>query len=432
MRQFVSPADAQSISAPDLAVGTARGLFLRPRTGWILLAAAGLVIVSLYFLYLGGPRGSGIQAGSGPWAGAEILPGVAPSPPARTSTSLPAPSGRRIAVAPFANRSGDSGADWLRQGLPEMLTTDLARVPGLQMISSQRIQDLLAAAGKEAVEDLDRGASAQLGRYAGAGVVVNGTIFKVGKTYRVDVQAFDTATGEVLTAHRAEGTDLFKIADELGAGLKRGLQLGAPGQGGPQLVATSSPEAYRFYSEGLKEYQALHFAQATEAFRNSLRLDPEFASSQLRLGMSLILDKQVEAGMRWVRRAAGRPERLAEREQALASMIEDAYTPGRREKMTAPEELSDRNAKDPEILLWRAKVLMQQDGKHVEAIRLLHKALAQDPNDALAITSLVLQLQELGMSQDADAILQDFRKRSGASVGNPQPPRPPLPPASTP
>ena len=113
---------------------------------------------------------------------AETAAGAIPAGPASFL-----PSRSRIAVTPFANRTGDRASDWLSQGLPEMLTTDLARVPGLQVISSQRLQDLLSAAGKGDLKELDRGATTQLGRYAGAGVAVNGTIFKAGEKYRVDV-----------------------------------------------------------------------------------------------------------------------------------------------------------------------------------------------------------------------------------------------------
>jgi tetratricopeptide (TPR) repeat protein len=311
-----------------------------------------------------------------------------------------------------------------------MLTTDLARVPGLQVISSQRLQDLLSAAGKVEMKDLDRGASTQLGRYAGAGVVVNGSIFKIGKGYRVDVQAYDTATGEVLTAHRAEGSDIFKIADELGSGLKKGLQVGPLGKGAPPEIATSSPEAYRSFSDGLRLYQGLRFSEAAEAFRSSLRADPEFGSSQLRLGMSLFLSGKTEEGMEWIRRADARADRLPERERLLAGAIESAFSQAETAKGASPShEISVPFPKDPEGLFWHAEALAAREGGRFEAIRILHQALDQNPNDALAISALARRLTEMGMKQDAAAILQDFQKRSSAPVGPPPPAAPvPAPP----
>jgi eukaryotic-like serine/threonine-protein kinase len=416
----------------------------RPRTRWLIAGGAALILTSLVLYRSSGPKPGAVE-GRAPVPGA---PGSStPAPSGRGAPALPASAGAatranrsRIAVTPFVNRSGDTGADWLSQGLPEMLTTDLARVPGLQVISSQRLQDLLAAAGRGTASELDRGATAQLGRYAGAGVVVNGSIYKAGKSYRVDVQACDTETGEVLTAHRAEGPDIFRIADELGEGLKSGLQMGSQGGESVQVVATSSPDAYRFFSEGLRLYQQASFAPATEAFRHSLRIDPEFASSQLRLGMSLFLSGKAEEGLGWIRRAAERADRLPDRERILAEAIVPAFAegkgPGGPDRF---QEMAERYPDDPEGLFWQAESMSGHAGRQLEVIKILHRAVDQDPTDALAISSLARHLQELGLKQDAAAILQDFQKRRPSPPAGPaaaapaeHPPAPPLPPPQKP
>jgi TolB-like protein len=353
--------------------------------------------------------------------------------PAAAPASL-APGRSRIAVTPFANRTGDPGADWLSQGLPEMLTTDLARVQGLQVISSQRLQDLLAAAGKGDLKELDRGASTQLGLYAGAGVVVNGAIYKAGARYRVDAQAYDTTTGEVLAAHRAEGTDIFRIADELGSGLKKGLRVESPGKGGEApLVATTFPEAYRLFNQGLKQYQGARFTEAEQAFRGSLGIDPDFASAQLRLGMSLLLSGKTDEGLGWIQSAAGRADSLPERERVLAAAIQEAFSPAAGERKTVLiKALSERYPQDPESLFWRAEALSGSRGREVEAIRILRQAVDRNPNDALAVTSLARHLEELGLKQDAEVILKDFQERTAPPSGPAPPPPVPVPPSSKP
>ena len=83
-------------------------------------------------------------------------------------------------------------------------------------------------------------------------------------------------------------------------------------------MATASPEAYRLFTEGLRQYKGARFAEATKAFRQSLAIDPDFASSQLRLGMSLLLSGKTDEGMGWIHRAASRADLLPERERALA------------------------------------------------------------------------------------------------------------------
>jgi eukaryotic-like serine/threonine-protein kinase len=388
---------------------------LRNPSVWIGAGGAALILTSL-FIYR--PRGKE----------PDLEAGLLPGPASRASL---APADRsRIAVTPFANRSGDPRVDWLSQGLPEMLTTDLARVPGFQVISSQRLADLLSAAGKGAVKDLDLGATTQLGRYAGAGVVVNGSIFKTEEGYRVDVQAYDTATGQVIVAHRAEGKEIFRIADDLGTALKKGLEMGGPKEGGAQIIATSSPDAYRFFSEGMRLYQGTKFPEAAESFRRSLAADPDFASSQLRLGMSLLLSGKRAEGVRWIGRAAGNTGKLPERELALSEAIQSAFGEQKEAKAAGLlDELAERYPNDPECLFWRAEVQSAGEGTRFEAIRILHQAVDQDPNDALAVSALARHLKELGLEKDAAAILADFQKRTAQAGGLHSPPAAVAPPA---
>jgi serine/threonine protein kinase/tetratricopeptide (TPR) repeat protein len=385
------------------------------RNASIVAGGAALILASLFIYRPRGPE-------------PEIEAGLLPGPPSRASL---APADRsRIAVTPFANRSGDPRVDWLSQGLPEMLTTDLARVPGLQVISSQRLADLLSAAGKGEVKDLDQSARTQLGRYAGAGVVVNGSIFKTEGGYRVDVQAYDTATGQVVTAHRAEGKEIFKIADELGTALKKGLQVGGPKEASFPTVATSSPDAYRLFSEGMKFYQGTKFPEAADAFRRSLAADPDFAPSQLRLGMSLMLSGKREEGVRWIGRAATQGDKLPERDLILSEAIQSAFHEQKDPKAPALlEKLTERYPNDPESLFWQAELRSAQEGSRFEAIRILHQAVDQDPNDALAVSALVRHLKELGLEKDAAAILADFQKRTTQAGALPTPPPSVAPPS---
>jgi predicted Zn-dependent protease len=173
----------------------------------------------------------------------------------------------------------------------------------------------------------------------------------------------------------------------------------------------------------MKLYQGTKFPEAAEAFRRSLAADPDFASSQLRLGMSLLLSGKREEGVRWIGRAATRGDKLPERDLILSEAIQSAFREQKDPKAPALlEKLTERYPNDPESLFWQAELRSAQEGTRFEAIRILHQAVDQNPNDALAVSALVRHLKELGLDKDAAAILADFRKRNSAPAGDLTPP----------
>jgi len=203
-----------------------------------------------------------------PWrAPPETL--VLPAPAAATADAIPAsaPARPRVVVAFFENNSGDAEADWLSRGLPEMLTTDLSRSKDLEVIATQRLHDLLASAGRDPEEILDRSTASELARWAGADIVISGSVFRSGRRYRIDAQAYDTASGAVTVARKVEGEDLFVMVDELTSGLREGLQFSAVEAAPLLMVTTSSEEAFRHYTRGRAYYDSLDLEAAEDQFK---------------------------------------------------------------------------------------------------------------------------------------------------------------------
>ena len=52
-----------------------------------------------------------------------------------------------LAVLPFQNTTGADSLAWLQNGLAEMLSTDLAQIPKLRVVSTLRVSDLLKQEG---------------------------------------------------------------------------------------------------------------------------------------------------------------------------------------------------------------------------------------------------------------------------------------------
>ena len=146
-----------------------------------------------------------------------------------------------VAVLPFENASGSPDIDWLATGVPSMLVTGLAQVPGLDIVGSERVGEIARDLGARDPAALKRQSGA-VGREAGAGALVLGSVFKTGTDVRVDVQVQDVVTGRLLGAHSVQGADVFALADDLTQRVRASLNVGGEDGRGIANVTSSSVE----------------------------------------------------------------------------------------------------------------------------------------------------------------------------------------------
>ncbi|MGH9460985.1 MAG: protein kinase domain-containing protein [Vicinamibacteria bacterium] len=194
-------------------------------------------------------------------------------------------SGRpAIAVMYFEDNTGSEEIRWLAKGLPNMLVTDLAQTPGLDVVSRQRIQEILRQIGKDELEAIDASLVPEIARRAGAGAVVGGSIYKLDDQIRIDVQVEDVGSGRILSAHSVRGNDVFPLVDELTGRIRDSLNMTkAPLERGIAEVTTASLEAYRHYVEGLEASRNFRWADAREHLERAVEIDPSFAIAKFEL-----------------------------------------------------------------------------------------------------------------------------------------------------
>jgi serine/threonine protein kinase/tetratricopeptide (TPR) repeat protein/TolB-like protein len=263
-------------------------------TAWRFgLVAAGLVAiiataaVLFYTRYSSGPRG-GIGASGRP----------------------------AVAVAAFENPGRTEEAAWLTTGLPGMLVTGLGQTPGVDVVSSQRIEEIVKDLGMSDGR-IDPSRVLEIGRRAGAGAMVVGNIFKAGSDFRIDVQVQDVGSGRLLGAHTVRGADVFALADDLTGRVLRSLGVAARDDSrGVAEVTSTSPEAYRLYTEGFKAARLLRRPEAAKLLQQAVAIDPTFAAAWLELSRvsASLDDRATEARAR--QKVLENIDRLSERQRA--------------------------------------------------------------------------------------------------------------------
>ncbi len=191
---------------------------------------------------------------------------------------------RSLAVLPLANLGGDPGNAWFCDGLTEDILTQLARVPGLKVISRT---------SSMAYRNTDKPLR-QIASELGVAVLLEGSVRRADGRVRITTHLVDARTDQELWAEsydrdaRAVLDLQTEVAQKVASALKLRLGTAAGVQLG--LGGTTNPDAYEAYLRGL--YAADRWGDdvvrnlpgATDAFTRAIELDPRYALAWAQLG----------------------------------------------------------------------------------------------------------------------------------------------------
>ncbi len=328
---------------------------------------------------------------------------------------------KSVAVLYFTNLSQDKSLDWLDRGLSEMLTTNLAQVQGLDVLSTERIQSSLQRVGKKD-GGMDPGLAQAVARDAGADAFITGALLKVGPTkLRLDVRVQDTQTGQILESEKLEGESLqniFGMVDSLTANIAgQFLPGGAPKAPAIEQATTSNLEAYRHYQAGLDFARRFMTADAVRELEQAVRLDPQFASAYLHLSFNYRFQGDLRKADEVDRKIEPLQARLPRHEQLLFQLNQ-----GRRGRDTEGtiRTLESIIAEFPRDTDSRATlgVLLQRVGQDERAVKILQEGLALDPKQESLLNILGYAQAARG---DQAAALQANDQYIAIRPGDPNP-----------
>jgi len=297
-------------------------------------------------------------------------------------------TGRKsVAVLYFSNLSQDKSLDWLDRGLTEMLTTNLAQVQGLDVVSTERVQGSLQRLGKKDSGSIDPGVAQAVARDAGADAFITGALLKVGPTQlRLNVRIQDTRTGQVPESEKLEGDsiqNIFGMVDSLTARIGgHFLPGGAPAGNAPAIeqTSTSNVEAYRHYQLG-RGYQARFLdADAVKEFSEAVRLDPQFALAYLRMSDSYVASGDYAHANEAAAKVEHMQAHLPRREQLEFQANRARYARDRLVERRILETTVSEFPRDTDARATLGAVLTFW-GHPEQAAPLMQEGLAADPKD---------------------------------------------------
>jgi DNA-binding SARP family transcriptional activator len=179
-----------------------------------------------------------------------------------------------VAIGNIAAYGSDSAPATLTAPVADLLTTSLARIHSIRVVSHGRMLELLHESRRG---DTSTGAFLDAARQAGATQMIDGTLYaRPGGRLRLDLRRVDLATGAIGDVHTIEGADLFALVDSGTMSLVSALGVSAP-TGSIADVTTRSVAAYRMYEQGIHAYYLGDVRTAQRFFDGALNEDSTFA-----------------------------------------------------------------------------------------------------------------------------------------------------------
>jgi len=235
--------DTQGTIRPPVGVMAAPTRTSWPNAVWFLGAAVVLLILTLRF-----------------W-------------PSRSS-SPPTHAIRSIVVLPFQNVSGDPSQDYFVEGMTDEVTTELANIGALQVVSRTS-----AMRYKTATKTLP-----QIAQELKVDGVIEGSVLRSGGTVRITTQLVEAKSDKQLWArsYTRELRDVVQLQSELAHDIAEEIRITVTPQEQQRLAATRTvdPQAYEAYLKGRFHWNKEtpeSLREARKYFEQAISVDPKYA-----------------------------------------------------------------------------------------------------------------------------------------------------------
>ena len=321
-----------------------------------------------------------------------------------------------VVLADFTNVTGDSVFD---DTLRQALAVQLEQSPFLSLVSNQRVQETLRLMEKTPETRVTFNIAREVCVRTDSTAVIEGSIAKLGNDYVVGLNAMNCQTGEVLAREQVTSESkehvlaaLGKAAREMRGKLGESLTTLAKFDIPLEHATTSSLEALKAYSLGVKKNNEGEMAASLPFFQRAIQLDPNFAMAYLGLGWNYAVLGETSPAVESFKKAFELRDQVSEQEKLS---IETAYYEialGNLEMARQTDELWEqtypRDAWPPNDLSGIYSLLGEFDKSLVEAKEALRRDSTFAPRHAILVNSYM----NLDRLEEAQSAAEEAQRKS--------------------
>jgi len=197
-----------------------------------------------------------------------------PGPPTPLAAAQPRVI-RSIAVLPLDNYSGDPNQEYFADGMTDELTTDLATISQLRVISRGSVMQFKGA---------HRPPTPEIAKALNVDAVVEGSVMRIGHNVRITAQLIDAADDKHLWAksYERDTRNVLAMQDEVASAIAKEINVELTPAEQTRLTSAPAvnPEAHDAYLKGrylISRPSDENVQKAITQFEEAVRLDPGFA-----------------------------------------------------------------------------------------------------------------------------------------------------------
>jgi serine/threonine protein kinase/Flp pilus assembly protein TadD len=237
-----------------------------------------------------------------------------------------------ILLSDFVNTTGDPVFD---DALKQALAVSLQQSPFLSLVSNEQVQETLRYMGRTSNTSLTQDVAREVCQRTHSKAMLTGTISQLGNQYVVTLEALNCSTGVSLLRVGADASAkdnvlpaLGKAASELRGKLGESLASIQKFDTPLPQATTSSLEALKAYSLGLKAIGEKGSGAGIPFLKHAIELDPNFAEAYSLLAVMYGNIGETRLASEHAHRAYELRDRVTEHERLAISVLESSYVTG--------------------------------------------------------------------------------------------------------
>jgi eukaryotic-like serine/threonine-protein kinase len=335
---------------------------------------------------------------------AAATPGTAATTP--TAPPSVAAVKNAIIVADFVNNTGDPVFETT---LNQALGVQLGQSPVLDIVSPQHLRQSVQYLGKKPDDAITPAIAREIGEREGIKAILTGTIANLGSDYIIILSAQNTATGDQIASVQTQAASKEKVLDalneaaaqmraRLGESLASIQKLNTPfGQ-----ATTPSLEAFRAYALGDQAHSSGNdIPEAEDQYKRALALDPKLAMAWARLGVIYLNSGQMGKAMEYFTRAHELSGDVSERERLYIEGHYYGEVVGDLDKAVPTLQVAVQEYPLQVDNYVNLGVFYAEEGKPENAEEVLLKALALQPDQAIALSDVISNYTSIDQYDEA-------------------------------
>jgi eukaryotic-like serine/threonine-protein kinase len=320
-----------------------------------------------------------------------------------------------VVLADFANTTGEPVFD---DALKQAVSVQLAQSPFLNILPGQKVREQLRFMGRSPGDRVTQEVAQEVCQRTRSKAVLAGSIAKLGSQYVVGLNAINCQTGEAFVQAQGQavrkedvlktlGGEATKLREKLGESLSSIRRFDVP----VQNATTSSLEALRDVSLGVKISSEKGDAESIPFYQHAIELDPKFALAYALLGSSYNgLGETNQANENYTRAYELR-ERVSEQEKFEISVFYYSTVTGELEKADQTLDLWAQTyprEPGPHFFLSNNYAFL---GAHEKALAENLEGIRLDTASGLEYGNLMLSYDNLNRFAEAKAVYQQVLAR---------------------